>query len=134
MRILIVEHRADVRLTLLRQIRGWDFAALAVDDGNKAWQILANENLDRIDMVIADLAIPGVDGLKLVERIRRYPKHANLPVLLICEIAKKRDVMEAAQVGVSGFLTLPLDARTCARKYSRRYEITESLTSNVRPN
>ena len=116
MRILVAEHRSEVRSLLLTQIRGWNLEAVGVEDGDQAWEVLAKQSPDRIDMLIADLAIPGVSGLSLVERVRQYASHANLPVLMICEIANKRDVVDAAQVGVSGFLTLPLEASTVRKK------------------
>ena len=116
MKVLVATHRQELRERLLNQVQEWNLDGVGACDGEQAWQVLAVEQQGQIDLLISDVATPVVTGLELAKRLRQKVDYSTLPVLLICENANKRDVMEAAQMGVSGFLTLPLDTSTVRKK------------------
>jgi DNA-binding response OmpR family regulator len=57
------------------------------------------------DLLIADLKMPGMDGLTVIREARRYK--ADLPVIIITGFSTESAAIEAANLGVAGYLTKP---------------------------
>lgn len=74
------------------------------DDGRIALELLAHESFD---LLIADLAMPGVDGLMLVRQMRADPRFADLPVIMLTSSGEDGDRLSADAEGVNAFLTKP---------------------------
>lgn len=74
------------------------------DDGQIALEMLEQE---LFDLLIADLAMPGVDGLMLVRQVRADPRFAALPVIMLTSSGEDGDRLSADAEGVNAFLTKP---------------------------
>ena len=57
------------------------------------------------DLLIMDLNIPGMDGLAVIHEARRL--HRTLPLIIITAFSTEASAIEAANFGVSGYLTKP---------------------------
>ena len=57
------------------------------------------------DLLIADLKMPGVDGLTVIREAKRYK--ADLPVIIITGFSTESSAIEAVNLGVAGYLTKP---------------------------
>ncbi len=77
--VLLVDDNDDLRATTADLLRGFEIEVLAARDGAAAGRLW--RNADRVDALITDLRMPGEDGLKLAERLRR--ERGDLPVLLV---------------------------------------------------
>jgi CheY-like chemotaxis protein len=64
---------------------------------------------ERYDCVITDAIMPSMSGYELVKAIRRDPKHANLPVLMLTRKRHRQDVKRAVEVGVTDYVLKPID-------------------------
>ncbi len=62
------------------------------------------------DVLLADVAIPGLDGYELCRAVRQNPKTASTPVVLLVSVFDGFDVQRAEQVGYDCQLTKPLGA------------------------
>lgn len=62
------------------------------------------------DVLLADVAIPGLDGYELCRAVRQNPKTASTPVVLLVGVFDGFDVQRAEQVGYDCRLTKPLGA------------------------
>lgn len=105
-RLLVVDDSAHTRqafITALRRlgVHHVDEAA----DGESALSRLAQA---RYDVVISDWYMPRMSGLDLVRRIRSSLELRNLPVLITLGTVTRARVLEAAEAGVSGFLSRPI--------------------------
>ena len=80
-------------------IHNFDHAELAI-----GW--INNSNPD---LVITDYKLPGLDGLKLTERIRSHSKSRKIPVLMITTADDLILPIHARAAGVSAFLSRPVD-------------------------
>ena len=59
----------------------------------------------RYDLLIADLKMPGMDGLAVIREAKRYK--ADLPVIIITGFSTESSAIEAVNLGVAGYLTKP---------------------------
>ncbi len=103
-RLLIVDDDADVRNLLVRWFESEGAFADTAPDGRQALERLDQE---RPDVVITDLVMNGMDGLKLLTEIHR--RDPIMPVVMVSGQAVIADAMKAAHLGVSAFLTKPLE-------------------------
>ena len=86
------------------------------DDGNTALPILKTGG---IDFLITDWNMPGMPGLDLLKAVRADAKLAKLPVLMLTAEAKREQIIEAAQAGVSGYVIKPFTAATLKEKIDK---------------
>ena len=86
------------------------------DDGTTALPLLRNRSFD---FLIADWNMPGMAGLELLRHVRRDPRLAKLPVLMLAADAKRDQILEAAQAGVDGYMVKPFTADTLKEKIDR---------------
>ena len=101
-RVLVVDDEASIRDLLLKTLALADYDVDLAPDGRVA---LERMRLCSYDLLITDLNMPGMDGLAVIREARRL--HENLPVIIITGFSTEASVIEAANLGVSGYLTKP---------------------------
>ena len=77
---------------------------LTAPHGGVALSILAEES---IDLVLADLSMPVVDGIELLRAIRADPEHATLPFIMLTGSGLPRDLALARRAGADDVLLKP---------------------------
>ena len=105
-RLLVVDDDADMlRLLSMRlQAAGYRVATAA-----SAESALAQLELERPQLVISDVRLPGLDGLALFDEVHR--RHPSLPVILLTAHGTIPDAVEATRRGVFTYLTKPYDSK-----------------------
>ncbi len=103
-RLLIVDDDEDMRNLLERWFKSEGAVPDTARDGRQALERMDQE---RPDLVITDLVMNGMDGLKLLTEIHR--RDPIMPVIMVSGQAVIADAMKAAHLGVSAFLTKPLE-------------------------
>ncbi len=86
------------------------------DDGKTAWPMLKNGNFD---FLITDWNMPLMPGLELLKAIRADERLKSLPVLMVTAEAKREQIVEAAQAGVSGYVVKPFTADILKQKLEK---------------
>jgi len=86
------------------------------DDGKTALPMLQNGSFD---FLITDWNMPGMPGLDLVKAVRGDAKLAKMPVMMLTAEAKREQIIEAAQAGVSGYIIKPFTAETLKEKLDK---------------
>ena len=86
------------------------------DDGNTALPLLKGGSFD---ILITDWNMPGMPGLDLLKAVRADERLAKLPVLMLTAEAKREQIIEAAQAGVSGYVIKPFTAVTLKEKLDK---------------
>ncbi|HEY4015269.1 MAG TPA: PAS domain S-box protein [Polyangiaceae bacterium] len=77
--VLIVDDERNVRISTQRLLRGFGFDVLTAQDGPEAIEIFRSESA-RIDAVLLDLTMPGIDGMETLKVLRSIA--AEIPVIL----------------------------------------------------
>ena len=101
-RILVVDDEASIRELLEKTLAMSDYDVDTAPDGRTA---LERMRLYPYDLLITDLRMPGMDGLTVIREAKRYK--ADLPVLVITGYSTESSAIEAANLGVNGYLTKP---------------------------
>lgn len=63
----------------------------------------------RVDLVIRDARMPGMNGFELTRRIRRDPRYFDLPVVMVTGLDGRDDRLNAVQARVNDFVSKPFD-------------------------
>lgn len=64
------------------------------------------------DLVLMDLALPGIDGLEATQRLREDPVTSGIPVVALTASAMQVDEERALQAGCVGIIHKPIDTRS----------------------
>jgi CheY-like chemotaxis protein len=106
--VLIVDD--DVRnifaMTSLLERHG--IQVISAENGNEALERLATT--PRIDLVLMDVMLPGMDGYETTRAIRRLPKLRSLPILALTAKAMKGDREKCLEAGASDYIAKPVEA------------------------
>ena len=102
--ILIVDDDSGQRSLLDSFLRGQGFETRPVDSGERALDVLRQED---VSMMISDVRMPGITGLETLRRARQ--EHSLLPVLLVTAYADIRDAVGAMRDGALNYLAKPID-------------------------
>jgi len=117
--ILLVDDDSDLLSLLTIRLSGAGYAVHQASGGDEALGLLP---VIRPDLVITDLRMEGMDGLKLFENIRAG--NAFLPVIIITAHGSIPDAVAATQRGVFSFLTKPIDGKTLLREVERAVNLS----------
>jgi excisionase family DNA binding protein len=101
-RILVVDDEASIRDLLSKTLALAEYDVDASPDGRSA---LERMRLYPYDLLIADLKMPGMDGLAVIREAKRYKP--DLPVIIITGFSTESSAIEAVNIGVAGYLTKP---------------------------
>ena len=107
--ILIVEDSPTMRQLLvyaLRRIPGMETEE--AEDGVDALKKLAS--LGRPDIIITDINMPIMDGLKLVQRVRADEKLRDVPIVIITTEGGAEDRARALALGANAYITKPIQS------------------------
>lgn len=112
MKILICEDNqlALKAMSVVLEREGYD--PVAVNDGNKAIEMLARTDFD---VVIVDIHIPYHSGLEVIRFLRTELKK-NTPVLIVSAFSDPQVQRQAGEMRVSGYLTKPFDPQDLIKK------------------
>jgi len=101
-RILVVDDEASIRDLLAKTLALAEYEVDVAPDGRSA---LERMRLYPYDLLIADLKMPGMDGLTVIKEAKRYK--TDLPVIIITGFSTESSAIEAVNLGVAGYLTKP---------------------------
>lgn len=60
-------------------------------------------------VVLLDLKLPKVDGLEVLEQVKRSPAHRQIPVVMLTSSREERDLVRSYELGVNAFVVKPVD-------------------------
>jgi two-component system chemotaxis response regulator CheY len=117
MKFLVVDDFSTMRRIVKNCLQELGYTDITeADDGNTALPLLKAGNFE---FLITDWNMPGMAGLDLLKAVRADAKLAKLPVLMLTAEAKREQIIEAAQAGVSGYVIKPFTAVTLKEKIDK---------------
>ena len=106
MRVLIAEDDEFSRLLLQRAVGLLGHDCLTASDGPEALALFQTE---KVDVIISDWMMPGLNGPELCRRIRAEGGLGRPYFILLTGMSEKKDVMDGMQAGADDYLKKPLD-------------------------
>src|SRR5262249_25524529 len=119
---LVVEDSPTMRQLIvfaLRRIRGLE--VIEADDGVDALRKLA---ASRLDIILTDINMPIMDGLKLVKRVRSDEALKAIPIVIITTEGAEEDRQRALALGANAYITKPIQAPQVIAKVKELLKIT----------
>ena len=117
LRFLVVDDYSTMRRIIKNFLNDLGYNSVAeADDGKTALPMLQGGGYD---FVVTDWNMPGMPGLDLLKAIRADGKLKEMPVLMVTAEAKREQIVEAAQAGVSGYVIKPFTAETLKQKLDK---------------
>ncbi len=116
--ILIVDDSPTVRRVLGFTLRQNGHTVLSATNGQEALDLLLGT---AVDLVIADVSMPEMDGIALLRRLRTDERTRDLPVVMLTASGQSHDRILAEEAGANGFLTKPassLELRTTVNQFT----------------
>lgn len=108
-RALIVDDSPSMRKQLFHALRRMgEVDSVEATDGADAWRKLA---AGRFDVVLTDVNMPVLDGLKLVAMVRAGGPHQETPVVVITTEGADADRQRALRLGATAYLVKPVQAQ-----------------------
>ena len=108
MNALVVEDSPPMRKMIvfaLSRIR--ELTVIEADDGVDALRRIAST---RFDIIITDINMPILDGLKLVKRLRADEAYKDVPIIIITTEGAEEDRQRALALGANAYITKPIQA------------------------
>ena len=106
-RVLVADDNADMR-DYLRRLLGAHWIVDTVADGRAA---VARALEQPPDLVIADVMMPGLDGVEVLRALRQDERTRTVPVILVSARAGEESRLEGLEAGADDYLTKPFSAR-----------------------
>jgi len=106
-RVLAVDDDRAVLRALTRTLERAGHEVRAIDDGRAACEALSRMRPHDIDVVVADISMPGADGLEVMRHAHRVDP--DLPVLLMTGLPTVESAVQALEQGALRYLLKPLD-------------------------
>ena len=98
-RILTVDDSASIRLTINVTLSNAGYSVVEASDGAEG---LAAAQQDVFDLIITDLNMPGMDGLQMIEAIRKQPIGAGVPIIFLSTESDGDVKTQAKAAGATG--------------------------------
>jgi two-component system cell cycle response regulator DivK len=128
--ILVVED-CPINLKLTRiLLMNEGYEVLTADSGGQALELLRSH---RPHLVLADIQMPGMDGLTLTRRIKQDEATRDIPVVALTALAMKGDKEKALEAGCDGYITKPIKIQEVRREIREFLDRRSGLNGQAAP-
>lgn len=104
--ILIIEDYRDSRQMLKLVLETFDYEVLTAGNGNDAFSLAIG---NPVDLILTDLGLPDMDGLRLVRRLRKLSYLSRVPIVVLTAFDREEWYQRALDAGCAEVLTKPCD-------------------------
>ena len=108
--ILVVDDSATVRNEVSSFITSNGMTCEVAVDGKDGLEKLKKD--PAIKLIISDVNMPNMDGLTLVEELRKLPQYQNAPILMLSTESDPNLKQRGKEVGVTGWILKPINQVT----------------------
>lgn len=102
--IWCVEDDTSTREIELYTLNSTGFEARGFEDGNSFWEALQTEHPD---LVVLDVMLPGMDGIELLQKMRKNAELYRIPVIMATAKGAEYDKIQSLDLGADDYLVKP---------------------------
>ena len=122
-RVLVVEDETALRRAFARMLEDSGFSVVQAGDGRQAIDALA---AGAFDVVLTDIAMPGMDGIQLLRAVRE--RDLDVPVILISGNPSVESAVKAVEYGALQYLIKPVESRILVDSVERAAKLGRIAT------
>ncbi len=123
--LLLVDDEPDILEYLHENLKPL-FAIRLASDGEEAWNILLN---NPVDLIISDLSMPGMNGLELLQNVRRTENIKHVPFIILTGRNSEAQKLTCLQNGVDDFIDKPFSVNLILWRVKNLIENRQLLRS-----
>jgi len=120
-KLLLVDDHAVNRIVLRDVLEPLGFLLAEAENGREGLEALDHF---QPDLVIADIAMPELDGIAMVQQLRQQPQHRDLPVIAASASVSESDRDEAIAAGFTEFIPKPVDVEALLSLLAKHLNLT----------
>lgn len=107
-RILIVDDEEDILELVTYNLEREGYQTVSAITGEQALKIVDD---DKIDLMLLDLMLPGINGLEVANRIKRNPQKMNIPIIMLTARGEETDIVTGLELGADDYITKPFSPK-----------------------
>lgn len=108
-RILVTDDSATMRSLLISTIESCgDYEVVEASSGFEALRLLPRE---KVDLIITDINMPDINGLELINYVRKSASYIDTPLFIISTEGREKDVEKGLSLGANEYLVKPIDPK-----------------------
>ncbi len=101
---LVVDDHEEIREALAEILEEEGHTILQAVDGLNALEMIESS---RLDVVLFDIAMLGMDGLETLRRLKDQPDSSSLTIIMVTAQGDRQNMVKAVQLGVRDYVTKP---------------------------
>ncbi len=105
-RIMTVDDSASVRMMVSFSLKQAGYEVVEAHDGMDALDKI-NDESETIHMVIADINMPGIDGIELIGKLRADPRNKFIPIIMLTTESQESMKQKGRKAGATGWIVKP---------------------------
>lgn len=106
--ILVVDDVEEIAVLVGRVLKKSDYQVVIANDARTALNIMEKRP---VDLVLLDINMPMIDGIKMLKVMRRQVETRFIPVIMLTALDDSDTTMECLQNGACGYITKPFDMK-----------------------
>ena len=107
-KVLVVDDEDNIRMLVRFNLEKAGYEVFEAEDGRKAVEIAVDLTPD---IVLLDLMLPGIDGLEVCRNLKRNPRTAALPIIMLTAKSDGIDRVIGLELGADDYMTKPFSQR-----------------------
>lgn len=131
LRALVVDDSPQTRKLVALNLNQYGIETIEAADGHEAFRLLEQQP-GRIDLVVTDYVMPGMDGLELCRRVRKTLGLPWLPILLLSATTDREKVLQFFSAGATDYLCKPFTQEELVARIGVHMEIRRLSREHAR--
>jgi sigma-B regulation protein RsbU (phosphoserine phosphatase) len=122
--ILVVDDSKSNRDALCGCLEQRGYKVVSAAEGSRALELIARGGFD---LVLLDIIMPGLNGLKVLQILRQGFSAADLPIIMATGMDQSEDIVQALELGANDYVTKPLDIAVVLARVQTHLSLKRSV-------
>lgn len=122
--ILVVDDNEMNRDMLSRRLQRKGYEVSVAEDGREALELLVQQPFE---LVLLDIMMPGIDGLEVLETVRKTRPLEELAIVMATAKDQSEDIVKALKMGANDYVTKPIDFPVALARVRTQLSLVQSV-------
>lgn len=126
--VLVVEDEEDIRELVSYNLLKDGYQVAGVASGEDALTAVESK---KPDLVLLDIMLPGLDGLRVCRKLKGNPKFESIPIIMLTAKGEERDIVAGLNMGADDYVTKPFSPKVLLARVQavlRRAEVEHAVS------